>query len=204
MLKANFNTDHLSSALGVIFSKFGFSPNTWTLFSLIPAVIGFVCLLPQYYHSLILGLVFFMLSGLVDAIDGAVARATKNVTDKGAYIDGIVDRYVEILLYLGLLFYGIPEVLLPSPAWLSILIFGAAMTSFSRAYADHRKIVTSPEDLKRMGGILERFERLTLIFIGMLAGYFIGPFYITYAVMAAAILANITALQRILFAVRCK
>jgi hypothetical protein len=43
-----------------------------------------------------------------------------------------------------------------------------------------------------------------LIFTGMLAGYFISPFYITYAVMAAAILANVTALQRILFAVNCK
>jgi len=197
VLKAKFNTDYISIKIGIIFSKLGIPPNVWTLLALIPAVFGFASL---YYHNLILGLIFFIISGFIDAVDGAVARVTGSETDKGAYLDGVIDRYVEILLYLGLLFYGLQEFLIPSPAWISLLIFGSIMTSYARAYADHKGIVTEPEELKSMGGILERFERLTLIFIGMLAGYFV-LIYLTYAVILVAVLANITALQRILFVV---
>jgi len=130
------------------------------------------------------------------------------VSDKGGYIDGIVDRYVEILLYLGLLFYGLNisiNVIDPNlwAALICILIFGAMFTSFTRAYADHRKLITRDADLKRMGGILERFERLMLIYMGMIAGCF-NPGYLVYAVVIVAVLANVTALQRILFAVGYK
>lgn len=203
MLKANFNTESISYRIGTIFMKFGIPPNAWTLISIIPAGVGFACL---YYGELIFALIFFILSGFFDAVDGAVARVTGTVSDKGAYTDGIVDRYVEILLYLGLLVYGLNKNLLSAQAWSSlicILIFGAVMTSFTRAYADHRKIVTDPKDLKKMGGILERAERLILIFIGMLAGYF-NPAYLAYAVILAAILANFTAFQRIMFVIKFK
>ena len=199
MLKSYFNTEYISVKIGIIFTRLGISPNTWTLLALIPAVLGFatLSLCPQNPQNLIIGLGFFVLAGFIDAIDGAVARVTGSETAKGAYLDGIIDRYVEILLYLGLLIYGI------SSFWICMLIFGAIMTSFTRAYADHRKIITDEGDLKRMGGILERFERLMLIFSGMLlTGYFAEPVYLTYAVILAAILANITALQRIFFVVR--
>jgi len=199
MLKSTFNTEYISIKIGIIFSKSGISPNAWTLLALIPAFLGFLSL---YYHNLIYGLIFFMISGFIDAVDGAVARVTGSETNKGAYFDGIIDRYVEILLYTGLLIYGLDEFLLPSSIWISALIFGTVMTSYSRAYADHKGIVTEPDELRKMGGILERFERLMLIFIGMAAGYFV-LIYLTYAVVITAVLANITVLQRIMF-VACK
>ncbi len=189
MIKSKFNTDGISIKIGIIFSRFGISPNIWTLISIIPAVLGFGAL---YTHHLIYGLILFLISGIIDAIDGSVARVTGRVTSFGAFLDGIVDRYVEILLYLGLLFYGI------SGLWISLLIFGAIMPSFVRAYADHRGVVTEPEDHRRMGGILERGERLTLIYIGMLLGHFDFS-WLLYIIKLAAILGNITALQRIWF-----
>jgi len=69
----------------------------------------------------------------------------------------VVDRYVELLLYLGLLFYlGPGEFMgLQRDAWFMLLVFGALMTSFSRAYCRVTDgVVKDPRELKRMGGSL--------------------------------------------------
>ena len=204
MLKAKFNTEKISIKIGLVFSKLGLSPNIWTILALLPAFLGFLFLLEGH---LLIAAAFFILSGFLDAIDGAVARVTGSVTNLGAFLDGIVDRYVEILLYLGLLFFltnhSIEEIFIPHQYWISLLIFGALMPTFVRAYADHRNIVTEPEDHRRMGGLIERAERLSLLFLGMVLGYF-NPIYLAYLVVLVTVLANITALQRIVFVIRFK
>ena len=139
MLKATLRserTDRLAGGLAAL----GISPNAWSLISLLPAIAGLFALV---MHHLAIGLAMFALSAFIDIVDGTVARVTNQVTDKGAFIDGVVDRYVELMLYLGLLIYvGRGEFLgLPNEAWIVLLIFGGLMTSFVRAYADHRGIV---------------------------------------------------------------
>jgi archaetidylinositol phosphate synthase len=82
-----------------------------------------------------------------------------------------------------------------------VLIFGAMMTSFVRAYADHRGIVKDPAELKKMGGLLERMERLMLLYAGMFLGLF-NTEWMMAVIAITAVLANATALQRIAFAMR--
>ena len=201
MLKATLRsekTDRLAGGLAAI----GLSPNAWTLISLLPALAGLWALV---MHQLALGLAMFALSAFIDIVDGTVARVTNQVTDKGAFIDGVVDRYVELMLYLGLLIYvGRGEFLgLPNEAWIVILVFGGLMTSFVRAYADHRGIVKDAGELKRMGGLLERLERLMLLYFGMFLGLF-NIQWLMMIIVLTALLANATALQRIRFALRAK
>jgi archaetidylinositol phosphate synthase len=199
MLKANLRseqTDRLVRRLSAV----GLSANGWTLLSLLPAVAGLVAL---WQHHLAAGLALFILSGFIDMVDGAVARVTNQASAKGAFIDGVVDRYVEMMLYLGLWFYiGPAEFMgISTEIWFMLLLFGALMTSFTRAYADHRGVVKDPAELKKMGGLLERGERLLLLYAGMAAGLF-RPEWMIVAVALAAVLANITVLQRIAFTVR--
>ncbi|MDD5256254.1 MAG: CDP-alcohol phosphatidyltransferase family protein [Methanothrix soehngenii] len=201
MLKATLRsekTDRLAGGLAAI----GLSPNAWTLISLVPALAGLTALV---MHQLALGLAMFALSAFIDIVDGTVARVTNQVSDKGAYIDGVVDRYVELMLYLGLLIYiGRGDFLgLPNEVWIVLLIFGGLMTSFVRAYADHRGIVKDPGELKRMGGLLERLERLMLLYFGMFLGLF-DIQWLMAVIALTALLANATALQRIRFALRAK
>ena len=201
MLKATLRsekTDRLAGGLAAI----GLSPNAWTLISLVPALAGLVALV---MHQLALGLAMFALSAFIDIVDGTVDRVTNQVSDKGAYIDGVVDRYVELMLYLGLLIYiGRGEFFgLPNEVWIVLLIFGGLMTSFVRAYADHRGIVKDPGELKRMGGLLERLERLMLLYFGMFLGLF-DIQWLMAVIALTALLANATALQRIRFALRAK
>jgi len=199
MLKANLRseqTDRLVRRLAAV----GLSPTGWTLLSIFPAVAGLVAL---WQHYLAAGLVLFILSGFIDMVDGGVARVTNQASAKGAFIDGVVDRYVEMMLYLGLWFYiGPGEFLgISTEVWFMLLLFGALMTSFTRAYADHREVVKDPAEQKKMGGLLERGERLLLLYAGMAAGIF-RPEWMIVAVALAAVLANITVLQRIAFTVR--
>ena len=199
MLKAKFKseqTDRLAGGLACL----GLSPNAWTVLSLVPALAGMAALV---YGRLAWGLVLFSLSAFIDIVDGTVARVTHQSTTKGAFIDGVVDRYVEMLLYLGLLVYvGRGEYLgLPNEVWFMLLFFGSLMTTFVRAYADHRGLVKGEAELKKMGGLLERFERLMLLYAGMFLGLF-NTSWLMMVIVITSVLANATALQRIAFALR--
>ncbi|MEA1925167.1 MAG: CDP-alcohol phosphatidyltransferase family protein [Candidatus Altiarchaeota archaeon] len=198
MIKSRADVEWFSVKLGTLFARLGLSPNIWTIMALVPALVGFFAL---YYGYLLYALIFFIISGAIDAIDGAVARVSGSVTELGAFLDGVIDRYVEILLYIGLLFYlkTVDEVLLvPYEVWIVLLVYGALMPSFVRAYADHRNVITADDEHKRMGGLLERAERLTLIYVGMLLGLFQG-LWLLYIVILTAILANLTAFERIYY-----
>lgn len=184
--------------VGILFSQIPLSPNKWTIISLLPAMAGVYFLLQ---HELAYGLCLFALAAAMDVIDGGVARVMGRVTNYGAYLDGMVDRFVEAALLFGLMLFGYPAWMVPGWMWTAgMLFFGTTMTTFSRAYADHRKVVTEPELLKKLGGILERAERLILIFASMLA-YFVQPVYATYVLAFGVFLAGVTVLQR-MWAVR--
>jgi len=197
MIKSRFESQiqQVTVKLGLIASKIGLSPNTWTLMALVPAVLGFSALL---WGSLDWGLIMFILAGLIDAVDGAVARVTGATSARGAFLDGVVDRYTEFLLYLGLYMYLItyPTPVIPLASWMMLLVFGALMPSFITAYADHRKLVTESEDLKAMGGLMERAERLGLLYIGMFLGL-INSAWLFGFIALTVVLTNLTAIQRI-------
>ncbi|MCX6777831.1 MAG: CDP-alcohol phosphatidyltransferase family protein [Candidatus Micrarchaeota archaeon] len=202
MIKGNFAefAEYFGTKLGMLFARIPLTPNQWTLLSIVPAIIGFWAL--AFAKRMDYAIICFAASALIDGIDGGVARVTGAVTRLGAYLDGIMDRIVEALLLFGLMFYGIPDYHLPSYVWISaLLFFGTGMTSYARAYADHRKALTDEKKLRRMGGILERPERLVLIVAGMVAGFW-NPLYLTYAIAAGAALSMVTVLQRIWFVVR--
>jgi len=127
-------------------------------------------------------------------VDGAVARVTGKASRFGAYLDTIVDRYVEAIIVFGLLFIGLPEFFIPIYAWIFLYLFGSMMTTYAKAAAKEKEIIPEGKELK--GGILERAERLIILFIGIIAAAF-NPMYLTYVIVLLAILTNISALQRI-------
>jgi len=206
MLKSKFPelANRASIRMGILFSKIPLSANGWTLLSVVPAILGFVALL---YRQMDYALLLFVISSAMDAIDGGVARVTGTVSNLGAYLDGMMDRIVEGLLFVGIMLHGIPDLVVgayttPSYMWIALLLFfGSGMVSFSKAYATHRRVLKSEKKLSKMPGILERAERLVLVFIGMLV-YRFNPLYLTYAIALAAVLSFITMLQRVLFTIR--
>lgn len=178
-----------SVKVGIVFSRFRLSPNQWTLLSLVPIVAAFYYLVTEDF---LIAALFFFISSFIDLIDGSVARVTGRVTRLGAYLDTVIDRYVEGIIIIGLLFASLPEFYIPAYAWIFIYFFGSMMTTYVKAAAKEKELT----DKEIKGGIIERAERLIILFIGILLANF-DKFYLVYVIMILAILTNISALQRI-------
>ncbi len=184
----------LSIKIGIIFSKIPLTANQWTILSIIPAIIASFFLAKDMFLAAAL---LFIASAFLDLVDGSVARVTKTVSKLGAYLDTIVDRYVEAVIVFGLLFASIPDFIFPKATWIIAYFFGAMMTTYAKAAAKEKEIIEEGKELK--GGLLERAERLIILFVGILLAQ-INPIYLTYIIAALAILANISAVQRIMIA----
>ena len=176
----------LSAVLGRLFSFT--AANSYTTMALI---LSFVCAYFLATRNFALSAVLFALVAFFDVIDGAVARHRKEVSKKGAYFDSVSDRYVEAVIAFGLLFAVLPSFYLPAYFWIALCLFGSMMTTYARAVAAEKSI---SKDLR--GGLLERGDRMILVFMGIVAGYF-NATYLTYAIVIIAVLSNISALQRI-------
>jgi len=179
----------LSIRIGTAFSRLGLSPNQWTVISLVPAILAVYFLV---YQNFIAAALLFLFSVFLDIVDGSVARVTGRVTMFGAYLDTIVDRYVEAIIIFGLLFASLPGFYLPVQAWLFLYFFGSMITTYAKSAAKEKDIVVR----EIRGGLLERAERMIILFIGILIAS-VNPLYLTYIVVLLAVLTNISALQRI-------
>ena len=185
----------IQTSAGRLFAALPFSANQITVSAIILAAIGFFFSLFQQVY---LSLLFFLLSGAVDALDGAVARAKKQVSARGAYIDGITDRLVEFLFILSLLAYPLPSFILSTPLLLIIILFfGSAMTSFATAYAEHRHVADSTK-IGKQPGILPRAERILLLALAMVL-IPSNPYYASAVLFAEAALCMVTFFQRFLY-----
>jgi CDP-diacylglycerol--glycerol-3-phosphate 3-phosphatidyltransferase len=122
--------------------------------------------------------------GPVDALDGTMARLRGEPSEFGAFVDSVTDRYSELVIFGGLLIYYVQQ-----GDWIAVLATylaasGSVLVSYVRARASSLGYDTKV-------GILTRMERYlvlapSLVFNIPLVGLWI-----------IAILANITALQRI-------
>lgn len=194
MLKSTKTADKASGLLGKLLSWLPFDPNTITLTSIFVAFFGFLAALEGGLAGNIMALILFIIAFALDAVDGAVARAKNKVTKEGAFIDGIADRLVEFFLILALLQFFRLDIYVEA-ALVSILFFGTCMTSFVKAYAEHRGIL-SHEKAAKLPGLLERAERsmlLITILVLLVTGY---REYAIYGICLTAALSLITFVQR--------
>ncbi|MCK5547723.1 MAG: CDP-alcohol phosphatidyltransferase family protein [Thermoplasmata archaeon] len=180
--------ENLSVKIGALFSRLGLSPNQWTMLTIVPAIVALYFLVNSQF---LYAAVFFIISGFLDMVDGAVARVMGKVTKLGAYLDTMMDRYVEALIILGLLFVPLPAFYIPASAWLFLYFMGSMMTTYAKSAAKEKEIV----DKELKGGLLERAERLVILFVGILLAI-IDVTYLGYVIVLLAILTNLSALQR--------
>ncbi len=181
--------------LGKLFSSLPLTPTQITVSSVLFAAIGFYFASQSLpYHALAL----FILAGIADAIDGAVARAKRMVSARGAYIDGITDRLVEFLFILSFFFFPLPPFVLPAGLSLIIfLFFGSSMSSFATAYAEHRHVADAKKIIKQPG-IFPRAERLVVLFAAFaLVSSF--PYLSSILLLIGAALGVATFFQRFLY-----
>lgn len=169
------------------------SPNTWTTISLFAAVIAFGVVWTG--HSTV-GAACFGVGALLDVIDGKVARLTGRSTKLGAFWDGTVDRFVDMLMILALFKLPMPDSMLPQGILLFLLLFTTLLPPFIVAYANHRGAVPDPTE-KVIWRFAFRVEYV-ILFVAAILLYDFSPLWSLYTVYAALFLMSATVIQAIL------
>jgi CDP-diacylglycerol--glycerol-3-phosphate 3-phosphatidyltransferase len=127
-----------------------------------------------------------LVASVFDMLDGRVARLRGRETKFGAFLDSTMDRYSDMLLYMGLLilYARMERTSLMVLVW--VAAFGSLMTSYARARAES---LIPRCDV----GFLERPERIVMIVIGAVFNRMAAVLWVI------AVLANITAVQRVVY-----
>jgi CDP-diacylglycerol---glycerol-3-phosphate 3-phosphatidyltransferase len=168
--------------IGAFFNRLGIFPNTMTLLGLAGNVVGAVLIALGY---MTIGGIIVLIMGLLDTLDGTMARLRGMPSDFGAFVDSVTDRYSELIIFGGLLYFYSQK-----GDWLSVIAIymaaaGSVLVSYVRARAAALGMDTKV-------GTLSRFERYLVLAPSLILNIpMVGVWII-------AILANITALQRIL------
>ena len=168
--------------IGAFLNRLGLMPNTVTILGLVGNAVG------AYFLALghmTIGGIIILLMGPIDALDGTMARLRGEPTEFGAFVDSVTDRYSELLIFGGLLYYYLVQgnVLMVMLAFAASA--GSVLVSYTRARAQSLGVETKV-------GILTRLERYLVLTPALV---FDLPHV---ALWIMAILTNLTAVQRIL------
>ena len=165
------------------------TPNTITVIGLGITVAAAVLI---GFGYLIAGAVVLIAGSLLDAVDGALARATGGTTSFGGFLDSTLDRAADGVLIVGIAAFYLdrsPDPLLPVLAAFLALI-GSFLVSYTRARAEGLGYAATI-------GLAPRPERITLISIGLILTGLGLAFALAVALWLIAALTTATVLQRI-------
>lgn len=167
--------------IGALFNRLGLMPNTMTLLGLAGNIVGAYLLARG---EMIWGGLLILLMGPVDALDGTMARLRGMAGKFGAFVDSVTDRYSELVIFAGLLYYYAQQ----DNTTMAMATFAAAAGSVLVSYVRSRGQSLN-WDTKI--GILTRMERYLVLAPALILQI---P---DIGIWIIAILANFTALQRI-------
>ena len=153
-----------------------------------------------------------LIAGLMDMIDGRLARVGNMANPYGALFDSVLDRYSEMIMFLGICYYLISYDYFLSSLFAFIAMIGSIMVSYTRARAEGLGVDCGV-------GVMQRPERILIIGVSaIICGLFSAKFgegikidvdilpfplfetitLFTFPIFLLAIFANITAIRRLL------
>jgi CDP-diacylglycerol---glycerol-3-phosphate 3-phosphatidyltransferase len=155
------------------------------------------------------GLILF--AGFFDILDGRLAREGKMATPYGALYDSALDRYSELVMFLGICYFLISHHYFLGSLFGFVALIGSMMVSYIRARSESIGVECK-------GGLMQRPERIVIIGVSALVCGIVSaasggnqklfipflPFAIVetisifiYPVVLVAVLSNITAINRL-------
>ena len=179
-------TDYLLGKIANFLSFLRLTPNILTVTGVfLNAGVAYILMEGRFF----LGAWLYLAVSMTDLLDGILARKRGMSTRFGAFLDSVMDRFADAVIFTGLLLHyaiisNVPCVLLTLAAFA-----GAMITSYTRARAE----CIIP---KCKIGFMERPERVFLLAIGL----FLDRVPICLLVMA--ITSFITIVDRIIYTQR--
>ena len=135
-------------------------------------------------RHLVWGGISVLVAGLMDILDGALARQTRRVSRFGAVLDSTLDRFSEGVVLLSIIFVFARDGSAPG----SLLAGATLMLSFSVSYIRAR---AEGMDVECSEGWFTRTERVIVIALGLIFNQLI------IALSIVSVLSLITATQRL-------
>jgi phosphatidylglycerophosphate synthase len=193
---------HLVQGLAKALARLGCTPNQATAITLAlsAASLVFFLVVPLGWPSIFVYALFVFATGVMDGVDGAIARATGRKTRWGGVFDSTMDRYSDALIFftpaarellrgdvISSSWLGLPVVgLVPLWAWSLASVIGSYMTSYVRT----RTTLADPSADVDVG-MFGRSERLFMIVVAAACNL------LPIAIVVLAAVTNITAIYRI-------
>jgi phosphatidylglycerophosphate synthase len=173
----------LDAPLSSIAKRIPFSPNTLTIIGFIITITA-ALILP---HHLRLGGILILFGGVFDMLDGIVARTKGKSTRFGAFLDSVLDRFSDAVLFLAVTWYFAQRENYTGALVCLGTLVGAFLVSYTRARA---------EGLGESchAGLMERPERVVLLAFGAITGWILPVMWVML------VLTYITVIQRIHYA----
>src|SRR5713226_1011594 len=132
------------------------------------------------------GAALLAVAGLFDFFDGSLARLANRVSAFGAFLDSVVDRYSDLVVLLGIGLYYERAGETGGVFFTMATLIGTIMVSYTQARAQSIGVACEI-------GLMERPERIIVLIAG-------GIFHLLFpAMIALAVLTNLTALHRIFY-----
>ncbi len=150
-------TSRILSKIADVLVFFRLTPNILTVAGVfLNAAVAVVLLEGRFF----LGGWLYLLVSMTDLLDGVLARKKDMSTTFGAFLDSVMDRFGDAVIFLGLLVHYAMIHNLPCVIIVSCALSGALITSYTRARAE----CIIP---KCKIGFMERPERVILLAIGL-------------------------------------
>ncbi|UCE15995.1 MAG: CDP-alcohol phosphatidyltransferase family protein [Candidatus Bathyarchaeota archaeon] len=167
----------------------GLTPNHVSAIGMLSAIISALL----YWNSkpnpplLIAATIFLLASGFCDALDGALARIYGETTVFGGFLDSLLDRYVDAIIFSGIILSELCE-----PSWGLAALIGSLLVSYVRARAE-----AAGAKMETVG-IAERAERIIILAVASLLSV-VWLEALWWSIIILAILTNLTVLQRVIY-----
>lgn len=168
------------------FEVLGLSPNLITC-------LGMAFALASGYFiaagSIPLGAAFFAVSGVLDIIDGYVAKKLNLVSRFGSFLDSFSDRISDSAVYTGLILYSMKRADGLLTGFSIMLLVNSFLISYVRAKAESL-------DIECRAGLMARASRFLLLGAGLFFNG-ISPWILKITIWILAILVLETLIERI-------
>lgn len=187
----------LTDPIARFFIKIHLSPNSITLIGFSISVVS-----AFFFAKGLFGYAgWIMVFGATfDMFDGKVARITGRESRSGAYLDSVMDRFGEGVVFIGLAYYYRTSwILIP----IIVALIGSMLVSYTRARGEGVGVVCKK-------GAMQRPERIVYLGVGsllqpvadsLLRYVWANPpaVLVIGAILIIALMTNVTAIQRIIY-----
>ena len=192
LTKLKKRVQQLLSAEARVAHKVGLTPNIISAVGIVLSVLASVAYALGLGQPLMLlvAVILLLASGFCDTLDGVLARNFQQATIFGGFLDSLLDRYADAIVYSGIVVGGLCDV-----SWGLAALVGSMLVSYARARAEAAGIKMESV------GLAERAERMLILAFASIASFFWLP-SLNWGIVVLAVLSNFTVLQRALHAYR--